>query len=80
VANQIDDRTSIPLFAALAATPIIIGFIVWLSTIYSMASNAEFVNIQQDDKIINNGKILIDIRERLIRIETKISDRMERDD
>ena len=45
-----------------------------------MASNAEFVNIQQDDKIINNGKILIDIRERLIRIETKISDRMERDD
>lgn len=71
---DINDRTSIPLFAVLAATPVILGFILWLGTIYSLAVNAQQTNIRQDSKIESSSKILIDIRERLIRIETKINE------
>ena len=72
---KIDDKTSIPLFAVLAAAPVMVGFIIWLSTIYSIASNAQQVNESQDRKIESSSKILVDIRERLIRIETKLDNR-----
>ena len=73
MASRIDDQTSIPLFAVLAAVPVIVGFIVWLSTIYSIASQAEEANAAQEIKIEQTRDLLLDIRERTIRIEEKIS-------
>jgi hypothetical protein len=34
----INEKTNIPLFAVLSAGPIIVGFIVWISMLYSNVS------------------------------------------
>ena len=73
MALKIDDSTSVPLFAVLAVVPVAVGFIIWLSTIYSIASNAERSNISQEIKIEATRDLLIDIRDRVIRIEEKIT-------
>ena len=83
MAVRIDDKTNIPLFAAIAAAPIIIGFVMWLSSIDSKASNAEVSNASQEVKIETlDSKVeakfeelrtlTIDNNNRLIRIETKL--------
>jgi hypothetical protein len=70
---DISDRTRVPLFAVLAALPIIAGFIFWLSTIYAMAASAVDANVAQDVKIEQTRELLLDIRDRIIRIEEKLS-------
>jgi hypothetical protein len=72
MALKIDESTSIPLFTVLAAIPVLIGFILWLSTIYAIASNAEKINISQDSKIESTKDLLVDIRDRIIRIEESL--------
>jgi hypothetical protein len=72
MATRLDETTNIPLFAALAALPIIIGFIFWLTSIDSKAQASIDVNAAQDIKIEQARDILVDIRERIIRIETKL--------
>ena len=70
---DIGDETRIPLFAVLTALPVLIGFIFWLSTIYAVATSAEETNAAQEVKIEQTRDLLLDIRERIIRIEEKIS-------
>lgn len=72
---DLSEKTKIPLFAVLAALPILAGFIFWLSTIYAMASDAHRDNQLQDEKIEQTRELLLEIRERTIRIEEKISTR-----
>jgi hypothetical protein len=70
---DIDETTKVPLFAVFAASLTFVGFVFWLSSIYSSVSLAEKTNAEQDVKIEQTKDLLIDIRERVIRIEEKIS-------
>lgn len=68
---NIDNKTKIELYAVLGGLPVIIGFIFWISVIYQ--------KVDAHEKDINQLKVneekqidlLIDIRERIIRLETK---------
>ena len=71
---MIDENTNIPLFTAIAALPIIAGFIMWLSSIDSKATTSIESNAAQEIKIEQQRDILVDIRERIIRIETKLDE------
>lgn len=68
---DINDRTKIPLFAVMASMPVLAGGLVWLSVIYFKADAAEQYNIKQDLKIETQMSLLLDIRDRVIRIEEK---------
>lgn len=70
---DISDKTRVPLFAVAATLPVLIGGIVWLSTIHSDAVQAQEINEKQDVKIDKLYDLLVDIRDRMIRIEEKIS-------
>lgn len=65
---QINDKTTINLFAVLGAVPIIVGFIVWLTTIDAKASAA-----QEDLRGVR--ALLLDVRERIIHIEDDLKHR-----
>ena len=47
----IDDKTKIPLYAAITAIVGMLGFSFWLSTLYSIASEAQKINEKQDQKL-----------------------------
>lgn len=61
-ANEINEKTRVQLFAVIGALPFLIGGIIWLTTIDAKASTAE-------EKIKGVLELLIDVRERVIRIE-----------
>lgn len=69
---DIDDKTKIPLFAVVAAMPIIFGGIFWMTIIYDGVVEATRVNIQQDQTLKEESKVLLDIQERVIRIEERL--------
>ena len=69
---DITSSTKIQLWGVLAAVPFLIGGIMWLTTIYSTAVEAQRANEKQDQKIESQMNLLLDIRERVIRIETKL--------
>ncbi len=66
----IDDRTKVQLFAVLSALPVLIGFVSWLTVVYTKAEAAERANERQDTKIEAQYSLLLDIRDRVIRIES----------
>lgn len=66
---HITEKTTVPLFALLTGVPIAVGFIFWLSVIYLKAEAAQNYNEKQDIKIEIQNTLLLDIRDRLIRIE-----------
>lgn len=65
----IDDTTKVRLYAAIGTLPVIIGAISWLTVIYLKAEAAEKINEKQDAKIEAQFNLLLDIRDRVIRIE-----------
>ncbi len=65
---EIDDKTKISLYAAVALLPFLIGFILWLSSIEAKASAAQ-------DELRDLKPLISDIRERTIRIEETIKRR-----
>jgi large-conductance mechanosensitive channel len=67
---SIDETTKIPLFAVLSIVPVIVGFIFWLTVIHLTAQAAERQNEKQDIKIESQYQILLEIRDRLIKIES----------
>ena len=69
---DISDKTKVPLFAVLALTPIFFGAIFWLSYIYVSLENANAINVKQEDKIDDMRLLMIDVRDRLIRIESEV--------
>jgi hypothetical protein len=77
---RIDERSSIPLFAAIVAVPFVVAVILWLAAIQYTAVNAESANIRQDIAIRENRDLidsnqnliwtkLLEINTRTIRIE-----------
>lgn len=62
---KIDDKTTVSLFAVLGAAPVIVGGILWLSSINSKADEA----LKKGDSCTI---LLQKVDRRLIRIETKL--------
>lgn len=48
---NLDDKTKIPLFAALGAAITLFGFSFWLTMVYSVALEAQKINEKQDTKL-----------------------------
>ena len=65
---NIDEKTKISLFAALASIPFLVGGIIWLSSIEQKASAAQ--NDMRDLK-----PVIEEIRDRVIRIEEQLKTR-----
>lgn len=70
VIMEISEKTTIPLFAVLAAVgffaTVFTGAIVWLTTVASDAAAAKA-------EVTGLRPLVIDVRERLIRVETSIN-------
>lgn len=72
---EINASTKIQLWAVLGSVPFLVGGIIWLSTIYSTAADAQRINEKQDLKLETQMSLLLDIRDRVIRIEEKVNNR-----
>lgn len=64
----IDDKAKISLFAVLAATPVVVGGIIWLTNIDNRAAAAQV-------EARGLRELVIDVRERLIRIEERMKNK-----
>ena len=62
--NEINEKTKVGLFAVLGSLPILVGGIIWLTTIDSKAAAAQ-------EQIKGVVGLLMDVRERVIRIEER---------
>jgi len=58
---KIDDKASIPLFAALASLPFMFGAILWLTSVDAKATKAA-----------ESADVIIEVRDRVIKIEKDI--------
>lgn len=72
---DITPSTKIQLTWVAASIPFLVGGIIWLSTIYSTAADAQRINEKQDLKLETQMSLLLDIRDRVIRIEEKVNNR-----
>ena len=71
--HTIDDKTRIPLFAVATALPVILGGVISITLMYAKV-NAQEVNLQkQQEKIDQQMIVLLDIRDKVIRLETSVS-------
>jgi hypothetical protein len=69
----IDDKTKIPLFSAIGGVSLFIGGIFWLATLMGevKAHTKEIDKLHADQR--EEMKVLLEIRERVIRLEEKAS-------
>lgn len=67
---NLNDKTTINFFAVLGALPIFIGFVFWLSTTWADVVNIKTALANKDKVDEQQMNLLIDIRERLIRLES----------
>lgn len=79
MSTEIDDKTKVPLFMAIGSLPVLVVAIFWVATLNSRVSASE----QRTDRVVDKihtmeakeDKVLdgiIDIRERLSRIEERL--------
>ena len=57
----INDKTNVPLFSAIGAIVVLLGFSFWLTSLYSIAVEAQRVNEKQDLKLEALNDIKTDI-------------------
>jgi hypothetical protein len=68
----LDENTKIPLFTAIGAVLVLIGGIFWLSSLFAeVTSHTKQIERLQDDQR-EEMKVLLEIRERVIRLEEKV--------
>jgi hypothetical protein len=63
---DLNEKTNISLFAVLSAVPFIVGAIIYISGVDAKATYAK-------ERIDSMIELLSDIRERVVRIETKLN-------
>jgi hypothetical protein len=68
----LDEKTKVGFFAVVGAIPVFAGFVFWISMIYFKADAAERMNNAQDVKLDSQMQILLDIRDRITRLEQKL--------
>jgi len=69
---KLDEKTTIPLVSAIAALPILVGGIFWLSSISSRADQSIRTNEKHEQQLVEHGKTLQEIRDTVIRIEERM--------
>jgi cell division protein FtsB len=70
--GRIDEKTNIPLFAAMAALPLLSATVLWIGSIGERGdANAARITANER-KIEGQTDILTEIRDRVIRIEEQI--------
>lgn len=69
---NINDKTKIELYAALATAPFIVGFIFWLSSINNSANGSEKKIAQLEQNQQNQNNLLISVKEDLTLIKYKL--------
>lgn len=67
---NLNDKTTINFFAVLGALPIFIGFVFWLSTTWADVVNIKLTLAEKTKVDEQQMSLLLDIRERLIRLES----------
>lgn len=74
----IDEKTKIPLFTVISAGPVLIGFIVWISMLYSnvSANTSDIQDLKVDKK--DMVQELKKMNESLTRIETTLKTKGEK--
>ena len=70
--SKLDEKTTIPLFAALIAAPTLIGGILWLSSINVKAEKALDQNTTLKEEAIEIKSDIKDLKKSLQRIEIKL--------
>lgn len=68
----LDEKTKVGFFTVLGILPVFTGLVFWISMIYFKAEAAERMNVSQDLKLDSQMQILLDIRDRITRVEQKI--------
>ena len=66
----IDSRTRIGLLTVAAAIPTLTTLVVWAVRVEAKADHAAKTNERQERQIDEQAKMFVEIRDRLIRIET----------
>jgi hypothetical protein len=74
---EINENTKIRLYAVLGAMPVLVGGIIWVTMIFFKADAAERINAKQDEKLDSQMIILLDIRDRVSRIEERTLNRKD---
>lgn len=74
----INERTKVGLFTILGVLPFICGVIFWLATVSIKVDIQKEVDTKQDSQINSSLIMLVDIRERLIRLETQADNKKEK--
>jgi hypothetical protein len=73
---EINDKTKIGLFTAFGALAILIPGLFWFIAVSFKAEQEVADNLKQDQRLESQNVILLDIRDRTIRIE----ERLKKDD
>lgn len=66
----LDNKTKIELWAVLGVLPVFCGLVFWITMIYFTASAAQVTNEKQDLKLDSQMIILLDIRDKITRLES----------
>lgn len=69
---HITEKTKVSLFAVVIAIPTFVGFVYWLAAISISTAQATKMNEVQDQKLDSQTLLIMDIRDRVIRIEEKV--------
>lgn len=72
--QKLDEKVYIPLWAALGIIPLFTGAVFWISSLSYDVAQAKSQISDVTDSMKDNHKVLLDIRERVIRIETHYED------
>lgn len=67
---NLNDKTTINLFAVLGVLPVFIGFVFWMSTTWADVVNIKTALAEKNKVDEQQMSLLLDIRERLIRLES----------
>lgn len=70
----LDDKALIPLWSVLGIIPIFIGAVFWISSLSYDVAEAKNDILETKTSMSENHKVLLDIRDRVIRIEAHYED------
>lgn len=76
---NIDDKTNVSFYTIMAIVPFVMSGIVWVTSVASTAQELKIISAvhekrldAQRDNVKDQRELLIEIRGRLIRIETRL--------
>lgn len=70
---DIDEKTKISVYALVGAVPLIVAGAIWVATIEAKATGAGDRSYKNEALIERQMGLLIEIKERLIRLEEKLT-------